>query len=783
MKNAVEPMKNDEGAAIKVKQRANYSLSSREPRIFFCCERKLEASAVNSFAAEPTSVCGFTADGGGRQGQCASCARAQRALCNDDGWPVAASWIPGGIGATHRGVWYCFRIFEGGIFDSGKACHPNASQCSSCVRFTEDMAERSAGMMIVGSPASCSKPVEGMTNDWGHPVKLGNQEYGTNDEDDGSSTFYCGRTYPMKAVPGRVLPHLSQSDGQCGPDGGGQCASCARFQQMLRNDEGWPVATGQGVDMHTLYCGRSFSVAGNLRHCGHPLPTGDRPQCASCARAEANLLRVSPATENLEPGVMEQRLDVLLDRIVADATLRACAFARNDIVAVLKEHNGHMGKALNQLKKHAEKQEAEKRTEEEIMEKRIDSLMARVAADGVLRQCHFPRADVAACLKEQGGSLTKALKQLQAKAAAQASKQARYADRVARARGAAKVRHGGSKLSDADFERRLGCSRQEYMAMPPWKQRELAGLAAVPSPAVAQICAQSSARGKTLAKALSVDRLVSPSVQPAHETRPPSPPTPLLTEPPPATSSNPFALFLFALLEDDAIGHVLVGNLHTKHSRGAFVKHEAFDSVAVRALSECSKRLHAALKPELALLRLLRRLRVRSPAALAQRHEIMWQAQGVTDDELALWTGWLSRAAEGGGRTDVGDAVASLEILDLNHNLIGDRGVCELAGCAALARVRDLMLARNRISNLGMCVIAEAIRRGTGAFASLQTLNVRGQQQAAGGGSEEDRAYEAELMEACRENSCYWPDGLDELRRVCAARKCYLVCEGQVSSW
>ena len=129
-----------------------------------------------------------------------------------------------------------------------------------------------------------------------------------------------------------------------------------------------------------------------------------------------------------------------------------------------------------------EKQEAEKRTEEEIMEKRIDSLMARVAADGVLRQCHFPRADVAACLKEQGGSLTKALKQLQAKAAAQASKQARYADRVARARGAAKVRHGGSKLSDADFERRLGCSRQEYMAMPPWKQRELAGLAAACTP-------------------------------------------------------------------------------------------------------------------------------------------------------------------------------------------------------------------------------------------------------------------------------------------------------------
>ena len=36
--------------------------------------------------------------------------------------------------------------------------------------------------------------------------------------------------------------------------------------------------------------------------------------------------------------------------------------------------------------------------------------------------------------------------------------------------------------------------------MPPWKQKQLAGLAAVPSPAVADICATSSARGMTLAK-------------------------------------------------------------------------------------------------------------------------------------------------------------------------------------------------------------------------------------------------------------------------------------------
>jgi hypothetical protein len=61
-----------------------------------------------------------------------------------------------------------------------------------------------------------------MQNDEGAPVNLGNHKFGKGDENDGSAKFYCGRKLGLQAIPG--------SDGQCGPHGGPQCASCKRFR-------------------------------------------------------------------------------------------------------------------------------------------------------------------------------------------------------------------------------------------------------------------------------------------------------------------------------------------------------------------------------------------------------------------------------------------------------------------------------------------------------------------------------------------------------------------------
>jgi hypothetical protein len=60
--------------------------------------------------------------------------------------------------------------------------------------------------------------VSGTVNDAGWPVRRGAGA--------GAATLYCGRRLGRAAIPG--------SDGQCGPNNGPQCASCARAQAALR---------------------------------------------------------------------------------------------------------------------------------------------------------------------------------------------------------------------------------------------------------------------------------------------------------------------------------------------------------------------------------------------------------------------------------------------------------------------------------------------------------------------------------------------------------------------
>lgn len=71
------------------------------------------------------------------------------------------------------------------------------------------------------SPAGAA-PRAAVANDEGAPVALGNDKYAAQGHD-GSSKYYCGRWLGRDAIPG--------TDGQCGPEGGPQCASCRRFQE------------------------------------------------------------------------------------------------------------------------------------------------------------------------------------------------------------------------------------------------------------------------------------------------------------------------------------------------------------------------------------------------------------------------------------------------------------------------------------------------------------------------------------------------------------------------
>ncbi|KAK3275080.1 hypothetical protein CYMTET_16769 [Cymbomonas tetramitiformis] len=140
-------------------------------------------------------------------------------------------------------------------------------------------------------------------NDEGAPVALGNGRFASMGFD-GSNLYFCGRHLGHDAIPG--------SDGDCGPCGGPQCASCRRYQALADtrntaaatpvpdpapdprvNDEGAPVAlgngrfAGMGFDGSDLYfCGRHLgcdAIPGSDGDCG---PSGG-PQCASCRRYQA----------------------------------------------------------------------------------------------------------------------------------------------------------------------------------------------------------------------------------------------------------------------------------------------------------------------------------------------------------------------------------------------------------------------------------------------------------------------------------------------------------------
>mmetsp|Transcript_6809 Transcript_6809/g.15771 ORF Transcript_6809/g.15771 Transcript_6809/m.15771 type:complete len:463 (-) Transcript_6809:154-1542(-) len=108
-------------------------------------------------------------------------------------------------------------------------------------------------------------------NDDGFMVRLGNQ-------DGFRSRWYCGRILDPSDIPG--------SSDQCGPDGGPQCHSCARFQSSYEpdlNDDGFPVKRSTSVkSCYLFYCGRRGVVAGTGGTCGPE----EGPQCPSCQRLQ-----------------------------------------------------------------------------------------------------------------------------------------------------------------------------------------------------------------------------------------------------------------------------------------------------------------------------------------------------------------------------------------------------------------------------------------------------------------------------------------------------------------
>ena len=100
-------------------------------------------------------------------------------------------------------------------------------------------------------------------------------------------SYYCGRRLGTDAIPG--------SDGRCGIHNGPQCASCKHFQSSvggeLFNDDGVSVKLGghwgSGFDgSHLYFCGRNLgrdAIPDSDGQCG---PTAG-PQCASCKRFQA----------------------------------------------------------------------------------------------------------------------------------------------------------------------------------------------------------------------------------------------------------------------------------------------------------------------------------------------------------------------------------------------------------------------------------------------------------------------------------------------------------------
>lgn len=63
----------------------------------------------------------------------------------------------------------------------------------------------------------------GEVNDEGARAALGDDSQAAHPGGDGRGKYYCGRRLGVDAIPG--------SDGQCGPHGGPQCASCLRLQR------------------------------------------------------------------------------------------------------------------------------------------------------------------------------------------------------------------------------------------------------------------------------------------------------------------------------------------------------------------------------------------------------------------------------------------------------------------------------------------------------------------------------------------------------------------------
>lgn len=193
----------------------------------------------------------------------------------------------------------------------------------------------------------------------------------------------------------------------------------------------------------------------------------------------------------------------------------------------------------------------------------------------------------------------------------------------------------------------------------------------------------------------------------------------------------------------------------------------AVDAIELRGLAGVNKQLKALLQPvlieEMDMQRLFCLGSVGKDARVAS-----WQFCGVGDRDLVALVRWLERHSKK-GRTPF----AALEELQLNDNVITDRGIYELTTCEALGGLRSISIANNRISNTGLVVIAEAMRRRSGAFAKLNSLNVRDNGRA--DHTADDVEFTAWLRDTCREAGCFEEDGIAALERRCKQRSCYFV--------
>ena len=192
------------------------------------------------------------------------------------------------------------------------------------------------------------------------------------------------------------------------------------------------------------------------------------------------------------------------------------------------------------------------------------------------------------------------------------------------------------------------------------------------------------------------------------------------------------------------------------------------DAIALRGLAGVSKQFSSVLQVILREAMDVQRL-FRLGSAETDR-VASWQFCGVTDRDIIALVHWLDRRHHNTGRSPL----SGMEELQLNDNAITDRGIYELTSCPALGSLRSISIANNRISNTGLVVVAEAVRRKSGAFAKLNTLNVRGNGFA--DAAVDDAEFTAWLREACQEAGCdVEEDGMAALERHCKQSGCYLV--------